>query len=248
MPSRAVTKSLHQTPTRLKQILVQQKRLLEEAVTSLIGTDKSAALAKLGEIEALGTNYTELTKFAKIASGQVVQFFLENWSNLPPEFTQAFTGGVAEYLREKFGYGLQMASMYAEVWQTWFSGRYDKNKYVRQVASFEVRPPVARLADAAQYVVQGQMTENRWKVLTARGVSRTYARQQLKSDLKVSSTAGIKPTKNTVVQLVEETGDLRIFVAGKMEQVGFLNINSSNAIVRRRINEIVARSQIRRFT
>jgi len=226
-----------------QEILDQQTELTHRTLTAIKHGDVGTALGLLSDIESVGVNYATLGRQLKIASGQLVKFFQENWAQLPDEFVQAHTAGVYAYLQEKFGYGRQMSDIYATVWEAYYSHRHLNTvpKFVKLDAV-----PVGKLYDAAGYVIQHRMTEARWKVLMDSTLERTIMRHRLRPrDMKLSAGSLVKPTKNSSTQFVEETGDLTMYVNGRAEQVGFLNINSKSTPVKKEIRRIVRRSKLR---
>lgn len=220
----------------LKGVLDKQTVLIDRALREMKAVDLSAATTTLKELEAVGSNYSMMARVLKVASGQIAQMFIEHWEDLPRSFTQAYTKGVYEFLQVQFGYGKQSADMYAAVWSAYHSQRIKVPKYVDLG-----RIPIGKQADAAKYVIAGQMTDKRWRILADDSIDRTIMRHKLRAkDLRrPAGETVVTNASSTTVNFVEETGDLQLFIKGQPEQVGFFNINSKNPVVRQAIRDIV---------
>lgn len=229
-----------------KDILTMQSKVL--AKLKLV-SKKQDKIKLLYDLDAAALLHGKLSKFARIASGQVFSYFKENWEALPKEFTQAYGGGFYQYVLERHGIGEQMADMYVKVWKTFYSGDY---KIPKMINANDL--PMPKLNAIVPYVAGGKMDKRRWKIVArASTMSGKHLREKLAmSDKATGSTRVVKRMESpgaghvSSVQLVNETGDLRVFVGGQYEQVGFLNLSSTNPAVIQLIEDIVKASKIRR--
>ena len=230
-----------------KSILRKQSALIHDIEARLKRGEKASTLPLLVGLETVGVNYATAGRLLKVASGQIVKFYEDLWTDLPDAFTQAHTAGVYEYIQQKFGYGRQMADMYAYVWETYYSGKFLKESDIPKYVDL-TRVSVGKLNDAAKYVREKKMVDKRWKILVSDSFGRKETRWLMKSKaVKTSAGDPVRTSsKPTSTRLVEETGDLQMYVNGKPEQVGYLNLTSKNPLVKKEIARIVKDSGIRR--
>ena len=71
--------------------------------------------------------------------------------------------------------------------------------------------------------------------------------KEIRHRLKGVRDKPIKTSKGvSATQFVERTGDIRVYIDGKYEQVGFLNVNTTSPIVLTLVSDIVSKSKLRR--
>lgn len=204
----------------------------------------------LGDLEMSGVQVSTLAKFAKLALGQVFQYFIENWDVLPEKFRQRYNGCYG-YIQQRYSCGDQMADMYAFVWEAWFSGKYT-NKVPEFVKVADL--PVVKMRVVAPYIMRGEMNPKMWKSLS----DDTMTRSQLSKSLrKITKTVIVsrknkgpgsrgpepKPHDSTVILL--ETGDVRRYVRGDIKTIGQLRITDPDQEVRSEVRRICKMRGIR---
>lgn len=244
--------------SELKVLADKQKDVIEHLKSSLESGKTSQSVNLLGQLQSIGLRHSTMSRFNSIALGQIFQTLKETWDTLPQEFTQAYSD-YYDYIQQIYGYGDQMADMYAAVWEAWFSGRH-----LKSVPDFVdvSKLPVVKMRVAASYIMRDEMNKTRWRILS----DETLTRSELSAALRghqISYRNG-RPIKDEGSlkkigkgkkirekearprsHLVRETGDLRMIVNGQIETVGFMNIKSSNPLVLAEIKRILIMADIR---
>lgn len=242
-----VTVSNQELIILLKKITTEQQMVvssLQKLLTSGGRVELTKIVARIKSLQTLGIRNSTLAKFSSIALGQVFLFFKENWGDLPEEFIQAYTEGPYGYIQQVYGYGAEMADMYSKVWLAFYSGQFKFKlpNYVRLGAL-----PVAKMNTAAAYILRDEMTTDRWKVLADETLTRSELSMQLRNadvedDTRPSRGPKVGSTRATVSR---ETGDVRMYISGKIETVGFLNFESANPLVLDEIRRICKEGRIK---
>jgi hypothetical protein len=228
----------------LRSTIETQNRLVGKIEKRLLSGNVESVVPLLRKVERLGEKAATLHRFNAISLGQLFQLYTGHWESLPTKFTNQYDGGVYTYIQQKYGYGQQMADMYAKVWDAFFSGRYISPNDIPPFVKMS-QIPIAKLAIASAYIRDGEMTNWRWKLLANEELEREeLARDIRKGTSKEGRKVG-RPPKEERVVLIKETGDLRLYgKGGEIEEVGFLNIKSKSAAVKHEIKLILKRNKI----
>jgi hypothetical protein len=230
----------------LRRITTEQQVTIHGLKKMMSGNAKSDKIvASIKALQSVGLRNSTLAKFSNIALGQVFQFFKENWEDLPEKFTQAYTEGHYGYIQQVYGLGSEMADMYAKVWVAFYSGqhKFKLPEYVRLGAL-----PVTKMNTAASYILRNEMTPTRWKVLADETLSMSELAMGMRNadndDDEERPARGPKPSSSRS-SVSKETGDIRMYIDGQTEQVGFLNMNSANHAVLDEIRRICKDGKIK---
>lgn len=244
--------------TELKILADKQKEVIDDLKSSLETGKTSHSVSLLGQLQSIGLRHSTMSRFNAIALGQIFQILKESWDTLPQEFTQAYAH-YYDYIQQVYGYGDQMADMYASVWEAWFSG-----KYLTSVPDFVdiSKLPVVKMRVVAPYIMRKEMNKTRWKILSDETLTRSELSHSLRGNAPVYKNG--KPIKSEEslkklgkgkrireseakprAHLVKETGDLRMFINGQLETIGFLNIKSANHLALAEIRRILIMADIR---
>ncbi len=221
----------------IKRLMDGHRTVIRSLAESLDKEDRKQSLILLGQIQEIGISWTKYARFGSIALGELFRFFRIKWSKLPIEFKQSYTD-CYDYIHQVYGYGQQMADMYSTVWEALFSG-----KFVTKLPSYVdlMDTSVVRMRIAAPFIIDKEMTPKRWKLFADKTIRDDQFRYLIKDTTKGNKIAKAKRTSG--LQFVRETGDLRMFVDGNYEQVGFLNMGSTNVVVIEKINEIIRQTK-----
>ncbi len=239
-----VTDSNKKIITELQSLSADQRSVVNSLLKAIDEKNVKESVAQITKIETVGLRQATLARFSSISLGQIFKIFREKWKSLPLQFTHKYSD-YYDYIQQVFGYGYQMVDIYVIVWEAWFSGKYEFNipEYV-DIA----RLPVAKLRVAAPYIMQGTMTERRWKSLADETLTRSELSTILRSDLKKTKALTAQTIKKTATQkictLVRETGDLRLYVNGQPEIVGHLNLDTENVFVLKEVRRILKEARI----
>lgn len=228
----------------LKQVSEIQQHVVNKLGTALASGNGSAETVQLlGQLRDLGISHAKMGRFMNIALGQIFQYLKEKWPKLPKSFRQAYDDEYYTYIQETYNLGHQMADMYACVWDVYYSGTY---KVVTPGYVNLSDISIVKLYTASSYVVDGKMTDARWKALA----DTTLTRQQLSYTLKgagkdAKAITGAQSKKDSKrAKFYRESGDVVMFVGGNREEVGHFNIESSNPVVLSEIRRILIMANI----
>lgn len=217
-------------------------QVIKRRVNSGNPQNRARALKPLQQLENGGVKLSTMERFYKIALGQIFKVYIDDWDKLPKHFVQAYPEGCYAYIQQKYGVGEQMANMYSTVWEALYSGEHVQ---IDQIPKFvrlsEI--PVAKQRVAATYIMDGEMSKQRWQALA----DETLDRHELSVEMRKGSDklSPGRPVGTDQLVIIQETGDLRLYDHGKIEEVGFLNIRNSNPRVRQRIRQIIKRNKIK---
>lgn len=227
---------------QLKQIANEQKKVVDDLIDAITKGQSQKTIDSLDRLEAVGMSHSKLARFNSISLGQIFGVIKYKWKELPESFTQQYSD-CYDYIQQRYGYGYQMVDMYATVWDAWFSGKfkYELPDYVKLT-----NLPVVKLRVTAPFVMRGEMEEKQWKALADETLSRSELSRMLRGIRRKLHPE--KPRKKSEYSkrshLICETGDLRMYVAGQIEIVGFLNMDSQNPLVQTEIKRILIMANI----
>src|SRR3990167_4357626 len=217
----------------IKKLMDGHRVAIDALADSFDQGNQKQSMLLLSQVYDIGVSWTKYARFGSIALGELFRLYRIKWEKLPLEFRQSYTD-CYDYIQQVYGYGSQMVDMYATVWEALFSG-----KYITKVPSYVdlMGTSIVRMRIAAPFIMNKEMTPKRWKLMADKTIRTDQFRYLIKDKTKVNSTKA--PRKKSEIQFVRSTGDLRMFVDGNYEQVGFLNIASTNVTVIEKINDIL---------
>jgi hypothetical protein len=234
----------HKAYLILKHMLVKQDQLdkLKEAIHKK-KIAKPTLLKALHQVQTTGIKANMFSKLHSLSLGQVFRFFIETWDELPRSFTQAYTDGVPGYFQEVYGYGIEMAEMYAKIWSAWFSGEY---KFVVPKYVNVAELPVTKMHQVASYIIREEMTAERWRALADTQLTGSELAVRLRGDDDTphrGPSPGVKTTHRGV--LFWETGDIAMFLKGDRQHVGQFDTSSKDPLVIEEIRRIAKHAKLR---